>query len=65
LTEKCRYRDCKHEKEVNCAIKAAIKDGNLSIERFNSYKSQLKELKTLKDKKKSYDNSRINKTNKK
>ncbi len=64
LIDQCRYRDCKHDKEVGCAIKAAIEDGRLSIERFNSYKSQLKELKTLKDNRKSYDNSRLNRLNK-
>ncbi len=64
LAEECRYRDCKHEKEVGCAIKSAIEDGRLSIERFNSYKSQLKELKSLKDMKKSYYNNRVNKVNK-
>ncbi len=64
LAEECRYRDCKHEKEVGCAIKSAIEDGSLSMERFNSYKSQLKELKSLKDMKKSYYNNRINKNNK-
>lgn len=64
LIDQCKFRDCKHDKEVGCAIKAAIEDGKLSIERFNSYKSQLKELKILKDKKKCYDNSRINKSNK-
>ncbi|WP_346928898.1 ribosome small subunit-dependent GTPase A [Clostridium sp.] len=64
LVDQCKYRDCKHDKEVCCAVKEAIEDGRLSIERFNSYKSQLKELKTLKDSKKSYYNNRINKLNK-
>lgn len=64
LAKECKYRDCKHDKEVGCAIKAAIESGNLSIERFNSYKSQLKELKTLKDTKKNYESNRINKLNK-
>lgn len=64
LIDQCKFRDCKHDKEVGCAIKAAIEDGKLSIERFNSYKSQLKELKILKDTRKCYDNSRINKSNK-
>lgn len=64
LVDQCKYRDCKHDKEVGCAIKKAIEDGTLSIERFNSYRSQLKELKTLKDNKKSYYNNRINKFNK-
>jgi ribosome biogenesis GTPase len=64
LIEQCKYRDCNHEKEISCAIKAALEDGKLTIERFNSYKSQLKELKTLKDTRKSYDNSKLNKINK-
>lgn len=64
LVDQCKYRDCKHDKEVGCAVKEAIEDGRLSIERFNSYKSQSKELKTLKDNKKSYYNNRINKFNK-
>ncbi len=64
MAKKCRFTDCKHDKEVGCAIKDAIKDGNLSMERFKSYKSQLEELKILKEKKKSYNNSRINKFNK-
>lgn len=61
LIEQCKYRDCKHDKEDGCAIKEAIEDGSLSIERYNSYKSQLKELKTLKDNKKSYYKNRSNK----
>ena len=51
LVDQCKYRDCKHDKEVGCAVKEAIEDGRLSIERFNSYKTSLKELKTLKDNK--------------
>jgi len=64
LVDKCKYRDCKHDKEVGCAVKKAIEDGRLSIERFNSYKSQLKELKALKGSKESYYNNRTNKFNK-
>lgn len=64
LTEQCRYRNCTHEKEVGCAIRAAINDGNLSVERFNSYKSQSSELKILKETRNKYDNVRLNKLNK-
>jgi ribosome biogenesis GTPase / thiamine phosphate phosphatase len=64
LADQCKYRDCKHVKEAGCAVKEAIEGGRLSIERFNSYKSQLKELKTLKDNKKSYYNNRLNKFDK-
>lgn len=33
----CRFRDCGHEREPGCAIKAAIESGALSEERFASY----------------------------
>lgn len=64
LTHHCRYRDCTHEKEVGCAIKTALEDGKITIERVNSYKNQLNELKTLKDTRKCYDNNRKDKSNK-
>lgn len=35
---KCRFRDCKHENEPGCAIRKAIKDGELDLTRFESYK---------------------------
>jgi ribosome biogenesis GTPase / thiamine phosphate phosphatase len=44
LTETCRFRDCKHEKEPGCAVHLAIENGELSIERLTSYKKLLKEL---------------------
>ena len=45
LAEKCRFNDCSHNKEPYCAVKEAIDTGYLPIERFNSYKKLLKELK--------------------
>jgi len=33
----CRFRDCKHENEPGCAIRAAAKTGDIQPERFNSY----------------------------
>ena len=35
---KCRFSDCKHEKEPGCAIQRAITDGELDIERWESYR---------------------------
>jgi ribosome biogenesis GTPase / thiamine phosphate phosphatase len=61
LIEKCKYRDCKHHKEDDCAVKEAIEDGTLSMERFKAYPSQLNELKRLNDDKKSYYNNRSKK----
>ena len=34
---KCRFSDCKHENEPGCAIKAAIKAGQLDMKRWESY----------------------------
>ena len=39
---KCRFSDCKHEREPGCAIKAAIASGELDIMRWESYQ-KLKE----------------------
>ncbi len=39
---KCRFSDCRHEREPGCAIKAAISAGELDIARWDSYK-KLKE----------------------
>ena len=34
LMEHCRFRDCKHDREPGCAVRAAIEDGSLDPERF-------------------------------
>lgn len=44
LTQLCRFRDCKHEKEPGCAVHRAIETGELSEERLYSYKKLLREL---------------------
>lgn len=39
---RCRFSDCRHENEPGCAILAAIAQGELSVERWKSYR-QLRE----------------------
>ncbi len=34
---RCRFSDCKHQTEPGCAIRAAIENGELSVERWESY----------------------------
>ena len=34
LMEHCRFRDCKHDREPGCAVRAAIEDGSLDPDRF-------------------------------
>jgi ribosome biogenesis GTPase / thiamine phosphate phosphatase len=43
-TSGCRFRDCKHNNEPGCAIRAAIHAGELDENRFSSYKKLQKEL---------------------
>jgi ribosome biogenesis GTPase len=34
LAEQCRFRDCKHEREPGCAVRAAIEAGTLAADRY-------------------------------
>lgn len=36
LTDDCRFRDCKHDREPGCAVQAAIADGRLDPARLDS-----------------------------
>lgn len=47
---KCKFKDCKHQTEPGCAIKAAIKNGELPPERWNSYLNLKREAKFSDDK---------------
>lgn len=47
IIAKCKYRDCKHDKEPGCAIKSAFEEGRISYERFYSYIKQAEELERL------------------
>jgi ribosome biogenesis GTPase len=44
LAKECQFRDCTHENEPNCAVKIAIEEGNLSQDRYTSYKKLQREL---------------------
>lgn len=46
----CRFTDCKHQGEPGCAIIAAIKKGELSVDRWESYRSLTLEAKLADDK---------------
>lgn len=39
LEGRCKFRNCKHDTEPGCAVKAAIESGELSLERFQLYQS--------------------------
>jgi len=40
---RCRFSDCKHDKEPGCAVRRGIEEGTISAERAASYKALLEE----------------------
>lgn len=44
-SEDCRFTPCTHTHEPGCAIKAAVENGGISMERYNSYLGMLEEEK--------------------
>lgn len=47
LAARCRFSDCRHEGEPGCAIEAALADGTLALERWQSYRDLQRELAEL------------------
>ena len=47
LAGACRFGDCTHLHEPGCAVQAAIVDGSLDAERFDSYLKLQRELRAL------------------
>ncbi len=43
LADKCRFMPCTHTHEPGCAVKAALDEGGISPERYNSYLGMLEE----------------------
>lgn len=39
----CKFRDCQHLSEPNCAVQAAVSDGKISPQRYQSYQKLMKE----------------------
>lgn len=44
----CKFRDCQHLAEPGCAVQAAINDGRISPQRYESYKELLKQANSYK-----------------
>jgi ribosome biogenesis GTPase len=47
LTTQCRFNDCAHATEPGCAVRAALADGSLPRERWDSYQKLQRELRAL------------------
>jgi len=43
LSRDCRFTPCTHTHEPGCAVKAAVEEGTVSAERYNSYLGMLEE----------------------
>jgi ribosome biogenesis GTPase len=43
LAEQCRFRDCGHDAEPGCAVRAALEQGRLPAERFESWEALRRE----------------------
>ena len=50
LAGQCTFNDCKHKSEPGCAVKAAIENRKLSIDRLESYRKLQRELLRLEKK---------------
>ena len=48
LADRCRFRDCRHDTEPGCAVKAAVESGELDSERFEHYRKLDREAQAYK-----------------
>jgi ribosome biogenesis GTPase / thiamine phosphate phosphatase len=44
IAARCRFTDCTHQSEPDCAVRDALDENSLSIERFESYEKLTKEM---------------------
>lgn len=47
LGQQCYFRDCKHEGEPDCAVRAALESGELNAERYDNYRKMQQEMAEL------------------
>jgi len=47
LAAECRFSDCTHDHEPGCAVQAALADGRLAPERWESYRKLQAEIRSL------------------
>lgn len=50
LARECRFRDCSHEAEPGCAVRAAVARGDLAAERLESYHALRREMQLIEQK---------------
>ena len=47
LAAECRFADCSHGREPGCAVRTALAEGTLDVERFESWRKLQRELERL------------------
>jgi len=47
FAESCRFRDCSHDGEPGCAVRAAVESGDLAAERLESWRKLRREVEFL------------------
>jgi len=47
LASRCRFRNCAHLREPDCAVLAAVDDGNLELDRLRSWRKFQRELEAI------------------
>jgi len=47
LIAQCRFNDCEHRTEPDCAVRAALNDGSLSADRYASWQKLQRELRAI------------------
>ncbi len=45
----CRFRDCRHENEPGCAVRAKVESGEIPLARFNWYQALKRESETVRE----------------
>ena len=47
LAVECRFRDCAHVREPDCAVLAAVDEGRLELDRLRSWRKFQRELESI------------------
>lgn len=58
LIHQCRFTDCRHQGEPGCAVRQALKNGELRMDRYESYLAQRREIRRLDAKKRQLESMR-------
>ena len=50
ISVRCKFNDCKHNNEPGCAVREAIQNGSINVERLDSYNKLMREAKFIEKK---------------